>query len=126
MYNRNQQSQQRPQQQQSSGLVVISKECTNCLKLIETLKRIPDHGLIIVEYNALTPMQRVGITAVPTLIQNNGKRIVGTSVFEYVNEKFYQRMTIDGFDGFDGAELAFSNVGDSIGFGEQSTGYAFL
>jgi hypothetical protein len=69
-------------------------------------------------------MQRVGLTAVPTLIQNSGKRVVGTAVFEYINEKFYQQMTVDGFE-FNN-ELLFSNVGDPAGTGEWDTGYATL
>jgi hypothetical protein len=109
---------------QSSGLVIISKECPNCIRLLDVLKRIPDHGLIVVEYHGLTPMQRVGLTAVPTLIQNNGKRVVGTAVFEYINEKYYQRMIVDGFE-FNN-ELLFSNIGDPAGFGESDTGYATL
>lgn len=113
-------------QRQSAGLLIISKECTNCLKLVETLQRIKGHNIIIVEYNSLTPMQRVGITAVPTLIENSGKRIVGTAVFEFVNEKFYQKMQIDGFDGFDTDELGFSNVDDPVGLGHIATSYASL
>ena len=109
---------------QSSGLVIISKECPNCIRLLDVLKRIPDHGLLVVEYHSLTPMQRVGLTAVPTLIQNNGSRIVGTPVFEYINEKFYQQMIVDGFE-FNN-ELLFSNVSDPSGAGEWDTGYATL
>ena len=111
---------------ETSGLVIISSECTNCARLLETLKRIPKHGLVIVDYSTLTPMQRVGLTAVPTLIQNNGKRIVGTEVFEYVNAKYYQVMSIDGFDGLDSNELSFSSVGDPVGQADQDTSYAFL
>ncbi|AGE56196.1 hypothetical protein PBCVNEJV1_146L [Paramecium bursaria Chlorella virus NE-JV-1] len=110
----------------STGLVVISQECTNCMRLLETLKRIPKHGLLIVEYSSLTPMQRVGLTAVPTLIQNDGKRIVGTAVFEYINSKYYQSMTIEGANVFDSDELAFSNVGDPVGQADQDSSYAFL
>ncbi|AGE49309.1 hypothetical protein ATCVBr0604L_873L [Acanthocystis turfacea Chlorella virus Br0604L] len=110
---------------QSSGLVIISKECPNCIRLLDVLKRIPNHGLIVVEYHSLTPMQRVGLTAVPTLIQNNGSRVVGTAVFEYINEKFYQQMIVDGFE-VDNNELLFSNIGDPAGIGEWDTGYAAL
>lgn len=111
----------------STGLLIISSQCTNCLKILETLKRIPDHGLLIVEYTSLTPMQKVGIEAVPTLIKNNGQRIVGTTVSEFIDENFYNRMIIDGFDGFEtNGELGFSNVDDPIGFGEQATDYALL
>jgi glutaredoxin-related protein len=110
----------------SKGLVVVSSECTNCARLLETLKRIKNHGLIVVDYSSLTPMQRVGLTAVPTLIQNDGKRIVGTAVFEYINAKYYQVMTIDGFDGLDSDELSFSSVGDPVGQADQGSSYAFL
>jgi hypothetical protein len=110
----------------TSGLVVVSSECTNCARLLETLKRIPNHGLVVVDYSTLTPMQRVGLTAVPTLIQNNGKRVVGTAVFEYINEKYYQVMSIEGADVFDSNELAFSNVGDVVGQADEGSSYAFL
>jgi len=110
----------------SKGLVVVSSECTNCARLLETLKRIKNHGLLVVDYSSLTPMQRVGLTAVPTLIQNDGKRIVGTAVFEYINAKYYQVMTIDGFDGLDSDELLFSSVGDPVGQADQGSSYAFL
>jgi hypothetical protein len=110
----------------TSGLVIISSECTNCARLLEILKRIPKHGLVIVEYSTLTPMQRVGLNTVPTLIQNDGKRIIGTAVFEYMHAKYYQVMNIDGFDGLDSNELLFSNVGDPVGQADQDTSYAFL
>ncbi|AGE50473.1 hypothetical protein PBCVCVM1_383R [Paramecium bursaria Chlorella virus CVM-1] len=110
----------------ASGLVVISSECTNCSRLLETLKRIPNHGLVVVDYSTLTPMQRVGLTAVPTLIQNNGKRIVGTEVFEFVNAKYYQTMEINGADVYGSDDLAFSSIGDPVGQADVGSSYAFL
>jgi glutaredoxin-related protein len=110
----------------TSGLVVISTECTNCARLLDTLKRIPDHGLVIVDYSTLTPMQRVGLTAVPTLIKNDGKRVVGTDVFEYINATYYQRMEISGFDGLDSEDLMFSSISDPIGGQNHDHSYAFL
>ena len=109
----------------SSGLVIISKECPNCIRLLDVLKRIPNHGFLVVEYNSLTPMQRVGLTAVPTLIQNSGARVMGTAVFEYINEKFYQQMIVDGFESNDN-ELLFSNVEDPAAMGEYGNDYATL
>ena len=111
----------------SKGLVIISSECTNCARLLETLKRIPNHGLVVVDYSTLTPMQRVGIDAVPTLIKNDGKRIIGTTVFEYINETYYQRMEISGYDGLDSEEgLLFSSVENPIGGDNHDNSYAFL
>jgi len=108
----------------SKGLVVVSSECTNCARLLETLKRIKNHGLIVVDYSSLTPMQRVGLTAVPTLIQNDGKRIVGTAVFEYINAKYYQVMTIDSAD-LDSDSLSFASLNGNDSEYDHSQ-FAFL
>jgi hypothetical protein len=82
--------------------------------------------LVVVDYSTLTPMQRVGINAVPTLIKNDGKRVVGTAVFEYINEVYYQRMEISGYDGLDSDGLLFSSVEDPIGGANHDESYAFL
>lgn len=110
----------------TQGLLIISTECPNCKRVLETLSKIKNHGLVVVDYSALTPMQRVGIDAVPTLVLNSGKRLVGTDVFKWVNETLYSKMEIDGFAGFDNDELAFSSVGDSVGYCDSTTSYAEL
>jgi len=114
-------------QNQSQGLLIISTECPNCKRVLETLSKIKNHGLVIVDYSVLTPMQRVGIDAVPTLVLNSGKRLVGTDVFKYINETLYSQMEIDGFAGFDNSDdLAFSSVGDSVGYCDFTHSYAEL
>jgi hypothetical protein len=88
---------------------------------------VKNHGISVVEYSILTPVQKNGIGAVPTLILNNGKRLVGTDVFKWLSETHASSMEIQGFAGFDNTnELAFSDFGDSVGYCKFSTGYAEL
>ena len=111
----------------SQGIVIVSSECTNCKRFLDALKAVKDHGIQPVDYSILTPIQRVGITAVPTLILQGGKRLVGTDCFKWLNDK-YSNVEPDGFDGFDSCSdgLTFSSVNDSIGYSQYDSGYASL
>jgi hypothetical protein len=114
-------------QGRGQGVLVVSSQCTNCRRLLDSLSTIKNHGISVVEYSALTPTQKVGIEAVPTLVLNNGKRLVGTDVFKWLAETHSSNMEIQGFSGFDNAnELVFSDFGDSVGYCKFSTGYAEL
>ena len=100
----------------SQGVLVVSSECVNCRRFLDSLSKVKNHGISAVEYSALTPTQKIGIEAVPTLILNNGKRLVGTDVFKWLSETHASKMEVQGFVGFDASnELAFSDVGDSVG-----------
>ena len=111
----------------SHGVLVVSSQCTNCRRFLDSLSTIKNHGISVVEYSALTPTQKVGIEAVPTLVLTNGKRLIGTDVFKWLSETYSSKMEVRGFAGFDNInELAFSDFGDSVGYCNFSTGYAEL
>lgn len=110
---------------ESQGLIVVSSECTNCHRVMEILGKIKDHGIVIADYSILTPAQRLQVQAVPTLILNSGKRLVGTDVFTWVSETHYASLEPSAYD-MEGDGLAFSSVNDPIGYCESSSGYANL
>ncbi|AGE53819.1 hypothetical protein PBCVIL3A_222L [Paramecium bursaria Chlorella virus IL3A] len=111
----------------STAIVIISSECTNCKRFLDALSAVKNHGVQPVDYSVLTPMQRVGINAVPTLILNGGKRLVGTDCFKWLHEK-YGNVEPDGFEGFDSCTdgLTFSSVNDPMGYSSQGSYYASL
>ncbi|ABT14672.1 hypothetical protein NY2A_B273L [Paramecium bursaria Chlorella virus NY2A] len=111
----------------STGIVIISSECTNCKRFLDALRSIKNHGIQPVDYSVLTPMQRVGINAVPTLILEGGKRLVGTDCFKWLHDKS-ANVEPDGFDGFDSCAdgLTFSSVNDDVGYSSHGYQYAPL
>ena len=110
---------------ESKGLVVVSSECTNCQRFVEILNRVKNHGIVIVDYSTLTPTQRLQVQAVPTLILNSGKRLVGTDVFTWVSETHYASLEPSAYD-TEGDDLTFSSVNDPVGYCESSSWYAPL
>lgn len=111
----------------SQHLLIVSRECSNCQRFLDALSMVKNSGIQAVDYSILTPIQRVGITAVPTLILDNGKRLVGTDCFTWLNERF-ANVEPDGFDGFDNDDngLMFSNVESSIGYAQIDRTWAEL
>ena len=111
---------------ESIGLAIVSTECTNCKRFVGALEKIQNHGLIVADYSSLTPTQQTSISAVPTVILNSGKRLVGTSAFKWLTETFYANMEPDAFHGFDNCDLSFSDINDSVGYCTFQTNYAEL
>jgi hypothetical protein len=111
---------------ESKGLVVVSSECLNCKRFMEILGKVKDHGIIVADYSSLTPAQRINIQAVPTLILNSGKRLVGTDVFTWVSEMYASSLEPSAYDMDGGDDLIFSSVNDPVGYCESSSGYANL
>lgn len=110
---------------ESKGLAVVSSECTNCNRFMEILGKIKNHGIVSVDYSSLTPTQRLQVQAVPTLILNSGKKLVGTDVFTWISETHYDSLDPSAYD-MEGDELIFSSVNDPVGYCESSSGYATL
>ena len=110
---------------ESKGLVVVSSECVNCIRFMEILGKIKNHGIVVADYSSLTPVQRLQVQAVPTLILNSGKRLVGTDVFTWVSETHYASLEPSAYD-MEGDELAFSSVNDPVGYCDSSSCYANL
>jgi hypothetical protein len=110
---------------ESKGLVVVSSECINCKRFMEILNKVKDHGIVVADYSTLTPVQRLQVQAVPTLILNSGKKLVGTDVFTWVSETHYASLEPSAYD-MDGDDLIFSSVNDPVGYCESSSGYANL
>jgi hypothetical protein len=110
---------------ESKGLVIVSSECINCKRFVEILNKVKDHCLVVVDYSTLTPVQRLQVQAVPTLILNSGKKLVGTDVFTWVSETHYASLEPSAYD-MDGDDLIFSSVNDPVGYCESSSGYANL
>lgn len=72
------------------GLTVYtSSNCPNCLRLLDTLQRIPSlrGSTTVVDVDAISPSEvsRVGLTAVPTLVAH-GRQHVGKAAFEYLSQ----------------------------------------
>ena len=110
---------------ESKGLVVVSSECTNCKRFMEILNKIKNHGIVVADYSSLTPVQKLQVQAVPTLILNSGKKLVGTDVFTWVSETHSSSLEPSSYD-MDSGDIAFSSVGDPVGYCEFSSGYAEL
>jgi hypothetical protein len=111
---------------ESTGLAIVSSECTNCRRFVEALGKVENHGLIVADYSSLMPEQKKSISAVPTVILNSGKKLVGTSAFTWLTETFYANMEPDAFQGFDNCELSYSDINDSVGYCTFQTNYAEL
>ena len=109
---------------ESKGLVVVSSECTNCRRFMEILGKIKNHGIVVADYSTLTPTQRLQVQAVPTLILNSGKKLIGTDVFTWVSEVYSSSLEPSAYDMDGGDELIFSSVNDPVGYCESSSGYA--
>jgi hypothetical protein len=92
---------------------------------MEILNKVKDHGIVVADYSTLTPVQRLQVQAVPTLILNSGKKLVGTDVFTWVSETHYASLEPSAYD-MDGDDLIFSSVNDPVGYCESSSGYANL
>ena len=110
---------------ESKGLVVVSSECTNCRRFMEILGKIQNHGIVVADYSTLTPTQRLQVQAVPTLILNSGKKLVGTDVFTWISEMHSSSLEPSAYD-MEGDDLTFSSVNDPVGYCESSSGYANL
>lgn len=111
---------------ESNGLVIVSSGCPNCKRFMDSMSRVKNHGFAIADYSALTPVQKSNISAVPTVILNNGGRMVGTNAFTWLSETFLDSMEPSGFGGFENENLSYSDIGDSVGYCKYQDGYADL
>jgi len=65
-------------------VIYISHRCSNCVRLINTIKRIPSlQSARIVDIDR-GPVQ--GIEHVPTLVDQRGRRHVGGKAFEFLKQ----------------------------------------
>lgn len=69
--------------------VYTSSNCPNCMRLLETLERIPSlrGSTAVVDVDRLPPpdVSRLGLSAVPTLVAQ-GRQHVGKAAFEYLSQ----------------------------------------
>lgn len=67
--------------------VYTSSNCPNCIRLLETIERIPSlrGAMTNVDVDRLPPpdLSRLGLSAVPTLVAQ-GRQHVGKAAFEYL------------------------------------------
>ncbi len=93
--------------------LVYFPECINCQRFIDALGRAKGADVKLVNVMSLSPAQRVGITAVPTLVLAGGKKLTGTEAFAWLDQF---RGDPDPFFGFGG--LTFSDLGNEVGYAE--------
>jgi len=65
------------------------------------------------------------VQAVPTVILNSGKKLVGTDVFTWISETYASMLEPSAYN-IDDEELSFSNVDDPVGYCDSSSCYATL
>lgn len=104
---------------------VISAECTNCVRFVDALKRTKTavEQVRLVDVATLDESQRVGLTAVPTLILRDGRRLVGTDAFQWLDQ-FAAEVEPDAFGGF--GALPFSDITADIGFATFNDPYTSI
>lgn len=103
-----------------SLIVYTSPSCPNCVRLLDTLRRIPSlkRAAKIVDVNEMPPQQVAssGLTAVPTLVVK-GRMYTGKEAFEYLgqfnNEIEYEPVS------FGGGSLVYGSLG---GGGDMESG----
>lgn len=102
--------------------LVYATQCPNCMRFVGAMDRTPAKGLVAkVDVNALPPDQRRQVTAVPTLILNNGTHLVGTKAFEWLKQ-YEGQAELESFAL--GKGLAFSDVQDDSFTLAFSTAYS--
>lgn len=106
--------------------LVSVPECTNCTRFLASLGEIQQklvaEGMAaprvnVVNYRALQPQQRVGITVVPTLILRDGRKLEATGAFAWL-ESYSQMLNPSGFGEFDGLPCCSVN-GCTTYYGED-------
>ena len=104
---------------------VISTGCTNCVRFVDALKRTKTAAerVRLVDVATLDESQRTGLTAVPTLILGDGRRLVGTDAFQWLDQ-FAAEVEPDAFGGF--GALPFSDITADIGFATFSDPYTAI
>jgi hypothetical protein len=107
------------------GTLVYSPQCTRCLRLLHTVKRLGPKALeylLVVDVSTLKPRQLLAIKAVPTIVTPDGRTFSGTAAFEWVSTTFQSiRVEPESFDGF--GNITFSDVNDSMGFASKLPAY---
>lgn len=108
-----------------SIVAIISPECTNCARFVDALKMSKTGSSMVTVMNlaSLTDAQRSGLRAVPTLVLQNGKHLVGTDAFKWLDQ-FSEEIEPQAFGGF--GALPFSDVQADIGFAMFSDPYSTI
>jgi hypothetical protein len=104
---------------------VISSECTNCARFVDALKRTKTGAqqVRLIDVATLNDSQRAGLTAVPTLVLRDGRRLVGTDAFQWLDQ-FADEVEPDAFGGF--GALPFSDITADIGFATFNDPYTSI
>ena len=101
--------------------LIYAPQCPNCTRFLGALKRTPIFPYVnIVDVNSLSRDQLAHVSAVPTLITENGS-LVGTQAFQWLKQ-FEQDLEPECFNG--GTGLAFSHVEDNMAPAQFSTSYS--
>lgn len=68
--------------------VYISRSCTNCLRLLEGIDRVPSlRGKIqVLDIDRLPPDQKRGLQFVPTLVDDYETQYIGSRAFEFLKQ----------------------------------------
>lgn len=108
-----------------SIVAVVSPECTNCARFVDALKmsKTGSEMVTVVNVASLTDAQRAGLRAVPTLVLQNGKHLVGTDAFKWLDQ-FSEEIEPQAFGGF--GALPFSDVNANIGFATFNDPYSSI
>ena len=108
-----------------SIVAIVSPECTNCKRFLDALNmsKTGSSMVNVVNVASLNDSQRSGLKAVPTLVLQNGKHLVGTEAFKWLDQ-FSQEIEPDAFGGF--GALPYSDVDADIGFATFSNPYAAI
>ncbi len=108
-----------------SIVAIVSSECTNCKRFVDALRMSKTGSSMVgvVDVATLGEKQRNGLKAVPTLVLQNGKHLVGTEAFKWLDQ-FSEEIEPDAFGGF--GALPFSDVQADIGFAMFSDPYASI
>lgn len=108
-----------------SIVAIVSPECTNCARFVDALRMSKTgSGMVtVVNVSSLSESQRAGLRAVPTLVLQNGKHLVGTDAFKWLDQ-FSEEIEPQAFGGF--GALPFSDVQADIGFAMFSDPYSTI
>lgn len=104
----------------STHVLYMSERCSNCNRMVNTLKRIPSLQSTRVVDIDRTPTP--GIEYVPTLVDSRGTTYIGSKAFEYLKQ-YDGEIELEGMQLGSGG-LAFGSIQDggelnySAAFGE--------
>lgn len=74
-----------------SPIVYVSEQCPNCIRLLDTIRRLQLH-VYIINIDVQTPKHQ--ITVVPTIITEDGRTKTGTDAFQWI-QTFESEVPLD-------------------------------